>query len=89
MWVTDSSHGRGLAQHDRSVYFELNTRQTGGYFSTGGHARLFQIQEVRWSEHLSGFNYIICYHAGRLGTKSDALTRRGDVYPKGRMVLTH
>jgi Integrase zinc binding domain len=35
------------------------------------------------SEHLLGFNYIIRYHAGRLGTKPDALTRRGDVYPKG------
>jgi len=40
-------------------------------------------RQVRWSEYLSGFNYLICYHAGRLGTKPDALTHHEDVYPRG------
>src|SRR5467141_3766229 len=37
--------------------------------------------QVHWSEYLSGFNYLIRYRAGWLGTKPDALTRREDVYP--------
>src|SRR5882724_304787 len=39
--------------------------------------------QVCWLEYLSGFNYLIHYHAGWLGTKPDALTRREDVYPHG------
>ena len=39
--------------------------------------------QVHWSEYLSGFNYLIHYHAGRLGTKPDVLTRHKDVYPWG------
>src|SRR5882724_8599327 len=39
--------------------------------------------QVHWSEYLSGFNYLIRYCAGRLGTKPDALTHRDDVYPHG------
>jgi len=30
--------------------------------------------QVCWSEYISGFNCLICYHAGWLGTKPDALT---------------
>ena len=40
-------------------------------------------QQVHWSEYLSGFNYLIRYHTGRLRTKPDALTQRDDVYPRG------
>src|SRR5882672_7744214 len=39
--------------------------------------------QVCWSEYLSGFNYLIHYCAGRLGTKPDVLTCREDVYPQG------
>jgi len=39
--------------------------------------------QVHWSEYLSGFNYLICYCAGQLGTKPDALTHHEDVYPHG------
>jgi len=39
--------------------------------------------QVCWSEYLSGFNYMIHYRAGQLGTKPDALTHREDVYPRG------
>jgi hypothetical protein len=39
-------------------------------------------RQARWSEFLSGFDFHINYRPGRLGTKPDALTRRGDVYPK-------
>jgi len=39
--------------------------------------------QVRWLEYLSGFNYLIRYHAGWLGTKPDVLTHHKDVYPCG------
>src|SRR5882724_10702602 len=39
--------------------------------------------QVRWSEYLSAFNYMICNHAGWLGTKPDVLTHHEDVYPQG------
>src|SRR5712664_792793 len=50
------------------------------YFATTKQLTHFQ---VRWSEYLSGFNYLIRYRAGWLGTKPDVLTRREDVYPQG------
>ena len=40
-------------------------------------------RQVRWSECLSGFIYLIQYHTGHLGTKPDTLTQRDDVYPRG------
>jgi len=39
--------------------------------------------QVHWSEHLSGFNYLIHYHAEWLGTNPDVLTHHKDVYPRG------
>ena len=39
-------------------------------------------RQARWSEFLSGFDFVINYHPGRLGAKPDALTRRSDVYLK-------
>jgi len=50
------------------------------YFAT---TKQLTHRQVRWSEYLSGFNYLIWYHAGRLGTKPDALTCCEDVYPWG------
>ena len=38
--------------------------------------------QARWSEYLSQFNLVICFHPGKLGAKPDALTRRWDIYPK-------
>src|SRR5882724_6348197 len=49
------------------------------YFSM---TKILTHQQARWSEYLSGFNLIICFHPGKLGTKPDALTRRWDVYLK-------
>src|SRR5882672_5848896 len=49
------------------------------YFST---TKILTHQQARWSEYLSGFNLIIHFHPGKLGTKPDALTRRWDVYLK-------
>src|SRR5882724_6642641 len=49
------------------------------YFST---TKIFTCRQAQWSEYLSGFNLIICFHPGKLGTKPDALTRRWDVYLK-------
>src|SRR5882724_2903900 len=45
-------------------------------------------RQVCWSEYLSGFNYLIRYWAGQLGTKPDALTRHEDVYPRGENAYT-
>ena len=39
-------------------------------------------RQVCWYEYLSGFNYLICYCASHLGTKTDALTHCKDVYPQ-------
>ena len=39
-------------------------------------------RQARWSEYLAGFDFIIRYRPGRLGTKPDALTRRPDLFPK-------
>src|SRR5215469_11985955 len=40
-------------------------------------------RQACWSEFLSTFNFTIRYRAGHLGTKPDALTCQGDVYPRG------
>ena len=39
-------------------------------------------KQAHWSEFLSAFNLVICFHPGKLGTKPDALTRWWDIYPK-------
>jgi len=49
------------------------------YFAT---TKLLNRRQAQWSEYLSQFNLIIRFRPGKLGTKSDALTRRWDVYPK-------
>jgi RNase H-like domain found in reverse transcriptase len=40
-------------------------------------------RQAWWSTFLSGFNMVIRFHPGHLGTKPDALTRRPNLYPKG------
>ena len=47
------------------------------YFST---TKILTHQQAHWSEFLSTFNLVICFHPGKLGTK--ALTRQWDIYPK-------
>ena len=42
------------------------------YFST---TKILTCQQVWWSEFLSRFNLIICFHSGWLGTKPGVLTR--------------
>ena len=49
------------------------------YFFT---TKLFTQRQARWSEFLSQFNLIICFHPRKLSTKLDALTRRCDIYLK-------
>ena len=49
------------------------------YFST---TKILSRRQARWSEFLSGFNMVIRFRPGRLGTKPDALTRRPDLYLK-------
>jgi len=55
------------------------------YFAT---TKQLMHHQVCWSEYLSGFNYLICYHAGQMGTKPDALTCCEDVYPQGKNSYT-
>jgi RNase H-like domain found in reverse transcriptase len=62
------------------VILVLSDHKNLEYFAT---TKQLTRRQVRWSEHLLGFNYIIRYRAGRLGTKPDALTHRRDMYPKG------
>jgi RNase H-like domain found in reverse transcriptase len=50
------------------------------YFCT---ARILSRRQARWSTFLSGFNMVIRFRPGCLGTKPDALTHQPDLYPKG------
>src|SRR5467141_3491359 len=65
------------------VVLVLSNHKNLEYFAT---TKQLTHHQVRWSEYLSGFNYLIRYHAGWLGTKPDALTHREDVYPRGENV---
>ena len=58
----------------------LSNHKNLEYFTT---TKQLTCHQVQWSEYLSGFNYLICYHAGWLGTKPDALTHHEEVYPCG------
>jgi hypothetical protein len=49
------------------------------YFCT---TRILSRRQAWWSTFLSGFNMVIRFRPGHLGTKPDALTRRPDLYPK-------
>ena len=49
------------------------------YFST---MKILSQHQAHWSEFLSGFNMVIRFRPGRLGTKPDALTRHPNLYPK-------
>src|SRR5882724_8979509 len=44
--------------------------------------KILMRRQARWSKYLSGFNLVIRFRPGKLGTKPDALTRRWDVYLK-------
>src|SRR5882724_9988237 len=71
---------RNYLEGSTHVVLMLSDHKNLEYFAT---TKLLTRRQVRWSEYLSGFNYLIRYRAGRLGTKPDALTRREDVYPRG------
>lgn len=49
------------------------------YFST---TKILTCRQVRWSKYLQQFNLVICFRPGKLGEKSDSITRWWDVYPK-------
>jgi len=71
---------RNYLEGSAHVVLVLSDHKNLEYFAT---TKQLTRRQVRWSEYLSGFNYLIRYRAGRLGTKPDALTRREDVYPRG------
>jgi RNase H-like domain found in reverse transcriptase len=50
------------------------------YFCT---TRILSRRQTRWSTFLSGFNMVIRFRPGHLGTKPNALTRWPDLYPEG------
>src|SRR5882724_10650841 len=62
------------------VMLMLSDHKNLEYFTT---TKQLMRRQVWWLEYLSGFNYLICYHAGRLGTKPVVLTHCEDVYPRG------
>jgi hypothetical protein len=57
----------------------ITDHKTLEYFNT---TKVLTRRQARWSEFLSGFNFVIKYRPGRLGGKPDILTRRSDFYPK-------
>jgi hypothetical protein len=50
------------------------------YFTT---TKILTCWQACWSEFLSQFNMVICFHPGKLGAKPGALTKHWDVYHKG------
>jgi len=71
---------RNYLKGSAHVVLVLSDHKNLEYFAT---TKQLMRRQVRWSEYLSGFNYLICYWEGWLGTKPDALTHREDVYPRG------
>src|SRR5882672_11143581 len=71
---------RNYLEGSAHVVLILSDHKNLEYFATTKQLTRCQ---VHWSEYLSGFNYLIRYHAGQLGTKPYALTHREDVYPQG------
>src|SRR5882724_2805596 len=67
------------------VVLMLSYHKNLNYFMT---TKRLMHHQVCWSEYLSGFNYLIHYCAGWLGTKPDALTCHEDVYPWGENAYT-
>ena len=55
-----------LTDHKNLTYF-MSTKQ-------------FFRRQVRWSEFLSRFNFVIQYRFGKLGAKPDALTRKSEIF---------
>src|SRR5882724_8919017 len=76
---------RNYLEGSAHVVLVLSDHKNLEYFAT---TKQLTRRQVRWSDYLSGFNYLIHYRAGRLGTKPDALTRREDVYPRGENAYT-
>src|SRR5882724_8197643 len=58
----------------------LSDHRTLEYFAT---SKQLSRRQARWSELLSGFDYVIRYRPAKLAGKPDALMRRRDVYPEG------
>jgi len=74
-----------LPRGSAHVVLMLSDHKNLEYFTT---TKQLMHHQVHWSEYLSGFNYLICYHAGWLGTKSRCImTHREDVYPRGKECL--
>src|SRR5882724_11425283 len=71
---------RNYLKGSAHVVLVLSDHKNLKYFAT---TKQLMHHQVCWSEYLSGFNYLICYCAGWLGTKPDALTCCEDVYPQG------
>ena len=73
-------HWRNYLKGPTHAMLVLSDHKNLKYFAS---TKQLTHRQVHWSEYLSGFNYLIWYRAGCLGTKPDALTQRDDVYPHG------
>ena len=74
---------RNYLEGSTHIVLVLSDHKNLEYFAT---TKQLTHQQVCWSEYLSGFNYLIHYRSGHLGTESDALTCHEDVYPWGKNV---
>jgi len=61
---------RNYLEGSTHIVLVLSDHKNLEYFAT---TKLLTRHQVCWSEYLSGFNYLIHYQAGWLGTKPDAL----------------
>ena len=69
-------HWRQYLEGSRTPIYMVTDHKNLEYFST---TKLL----THWSEYLSQFNFVICFHPVKLGAKPDALTKRWDAYHKG------
>ena len=69
-------HYLGSPHHTTDVVMDHKNLE---YFSS---TKTLTRHQARWSQYLSAFNMIICFHPGKLGEKPDSLTHRADYYLK-------
>ena len=58
----------------------ITNHKTLEYFTT---TKVLTHYQAHWSEYLSAFNLVVCFHSGKLGEKPDTLTHQVDYYLKG------
>ena len=77
-------HWQNYLEGSTQVVLVLSNHKNLEYFAI---TKQLTCQQVHWSEYLSGFNYLIRYRTGCLGTKPDTLTRLRMSTPGARMCM--